>query len=1001
MFKNDERYWDINLLNKWFAISATIFFVCIVWVFIDDNDDEFKTYQKEFRKLQIGVTKDRLEEELDLVKEERVVFEDNLKLAEKDLNNRSYEIDEIEKNLKNLNASFYDANLEYQGFKAKVDEMRYKVETENTYGAAENSIVKSDYSKGLEDLNKLKLIKEDYEIDIANNQKGLKGLKSELKKRNDERDAILKQVTIVNNKLTTLDRSRMSFLNQVGDIVRDLPILDFLDPYYKVKQTVVQDIHYDVNFATMPVVDRCVSCHLGISNPDFIEAEQPYTTHPNLDLYLTSASPHPEASFGCTSCHAGRSRGTTFLSSAHTPQSTKQKHEWEEKYDWEKIHHWLQPMLPTKYTEASCFKCHMNTSDLAGAEKINFGLTLVDKAGCNGCHVSANWPALSKVGPDLRKINEKLKPDWVSKWIKNPKAFRYNTRMPHIFEQENQESPRVANRNITEIAAITSYLFEDKEPVRNSNPSRYLGDPNNGQNLYNVLGCKGCHIKESDPLLAPEPVNYMNLTKYQGPNLIGMGSKVTPKWLYEWLKNPHEYMPNTRMPNLRLSDQEAKDITAFLYDNKIYDFDQLSAPSADPEVLDELTLDWLKKMNPEKFAIEKLGKMTTSDKMSFIGAKSIKHYGCYGCHNIDGFMDAKPIGVEITQEGSKPVGKFDFGLYHDIEHTNYSWIENKLRTPRIYDRGKESEPLDLLRMPNFYFTEEEIEAITTAVLAFNADKVGEPLLAYKKFPKENKEGHRLVKNYNCQGCHLIQNRGGQLVVEMGAPEYAPPNLHSEGRKANPDWLLSFLNNPKTIRPNLQVRMPSYHQISDKEWDTIIRYFQNIDDNKTVYAPDYIADKSGTKFHAGEKVHEIGACNSCHFYGEEFPTGVPATWAPNLALTKERLNPDWVVEWLRAPQELMPGTKMPAPYLPDEEILEAEGAEKVWGKDLISLKGNQEAMLEGLRDYLWNVDGKSDISDIVKEYFDENGFNFSSNNNSDIDNDDDDWDDDEDEEDEDW
>ena len=103
-------------------------------------------------------------------------------------------------------------------------------------------------------------------------------------------------------------------------------------------------------------------------------------------------------------------------------------------------------------------------------------------------------------------------------------------------------------------------------------------------------------------------------------------------------------------------------------------------------------------------------------------------------HNIDGFDDAKPIGVEITEEGSKPVGKFDFGLFHDIEHTVPAWIENKLRTPRIYDRGKESDHLDLLKMPNFYFSEEEIEAITTAVLAFNANKVSENLKAHNKDP---------------------------------------------------------------------------------------------------------------------------------------------------------------------------------------------------------------------------------------------------------------------------
>ena len=34
------------------------------------------------------------------------------------------------------------------------------------------------------------------------------------------------------------------------------------------------------------------------------------------------------------------------------------------------------------------------------------------------------------------------------------------------------------------------------------------------------------------------------------------------------------------------------------------------------------------------------------------------------------------------------------------------------------------------------------------------------------------------------------------------------------------------------------------------------------------------------------------------------------------------------------------------------------------------------MLEGLRDYLWTIDGKIDISQEVKDYFEENGYDFS-------------------------
>ena len=56
-YKNDERYWNINLLNKWFAISSILFLISIMWMFLDDNDDEFKVYQREFRKLESEIAK--------------------------------------------------------------------------------------------------------------------------------------------------------------------------------------------------------------------------------------------------------------------------------------------------------------------------------------------------------------------------------------------------------------------------------------------------------------------------------------------------------------------------------------------------------------------------------------------------------------------------------------------------------------------------------------------------------------------------------------------------------------------------------------------------------------------------------------------------------------------------------------------------------------------------------------------------------------------------------
>ena len=995
MFKNDERYWDINLLNKWFAISSIIFLACTVWVFVDDNDDEFKDYQREFRKMQIQVAQEKLEKQALDIEKEKSVYENALLEAKKIYESKNAELNELESRLSSLKDKHYNQNMKYQSHKANVDALKYLVEADNAHGEHNGGPNNRDqYNKALDKLDILRLERETTEIDISLVESKIKSIKSIVKDKQDALNKYTKQFTLTENKLNKLDRSKMTIANRLGDIVRDLPILDFLDPYYKVNQIVVADVKYDVNFASVPVVDRCTSCHLGIDNPDFSDAPQPYTTHPNLDLYITSKSPHPMNNFGCTSCHGGRSRGTSFVSSSHTPNTPEVKARWEKDHDWKVNHHWLTPMLPTRYTEASCFKCHSNTSDLAGGDKINLGLTLIDQAGCNGCHHNADWPTQAKSGPNLKKINEKLTEDWVAKWVKNPRHFRYNTRMPSIFEQPNQESEEITAYNNVEIAGITKYLFEGKNNNPGTSQAKYLGDPVKGEKLFNAVGCMGCHISEQNPENAPHINNYDNLTKVHGPNLVGIGSKVSAEWLYEWLMNPQAYMPDTKMPNLRLEPQQAKDIASYLIQDKNEEFDDSPSHVYDKTVLDELTVNWLKKSNPEKFAISKASKMNENEKLIFIGEKSIRHYGCFGCHHIDGFDDAKPIGVEITEEGSKPVGKFDFGLFHDIEHSVHAWIENKLRTPRIYDRGKESKHLDLLKMPNFYFSEEEIEAITTAVLAFNSNKVNENLKAHNNDPDIYKKGHRLVKQYNCQGCHLIENRGGQLVEHIGAPEYGPPNLNSEGRKANPDWLLSFFNNPSIIRPNLQVKMPSFHQISDEEWDAIIAYFQHIDSEKINYRGIHQFNTESNEFAAGEKLHEIGQCNSCHFYGEEFPTGDAPTWAPNLALTKERLNAGWVTEWLKNPQSIMPGTKMPAPYVPDSEILSLENAENDWGKALVILNGDTTAMLNGLRDYLWNIEGKTNIDSLIKAYFAANGYDFDSDAVNDYEDDDDDWDEDE-------
>jgi hypothetical protein len=53
---------------------------------------------------------------------------------------------------------------------------------------------------------------------------------------------------------------------------------------------------------------------------------------------------------------------------------------------------------------------------------------------------------------------------------------------------------------------------------------------------------------------------------------------------------------------------------------------------------------------------------------------------------------------------------------------------------------------------------------------------------------------------------------------------------------------------------------------------------------------------------------------------------------------------------------------------------------------VKVGGEKEAMLEGLRDYVYSIKGKTDITKEIQAYFKKNGYEFE----SDEDDEDEDW-----------
>ena len=75
-----------------------------------------------------------------------------------------------------------------------------------------------------------------------------------------------------------------------------------------------------------------------------------------------------------------------------------------------------------------------------------------------------------------------------------------------------------------------------------------------GKNLfYSKFACQSCHIAD-----------YKHDKGYVGPALADVGNRLTPVWIYRWLKDPNALVPGTLMPAPHMTDAEARDLTAFL-----------------------------------------------------------------------------------------------------------------------------------------------------------------------------------------------------------------------------------------------------------------------------------------------------------------------------------------------------------------------------------------------------------------------------------------------------
>ena len=89
------------------------------------------------------------------------------------------------------------------------------------------------------------------------------------------------------------------------------------------------------------------------------------------------------------------------------------------------------------------------------------------------------------------------------------------------------------------------------------------GDPAHGQQVIRSYGCGSCHtIPGVDGALGKV-----------GPSLQGIGGRTylagklpnEPANMIKWIRQPQEVSPGTAMPELGVTEQDGKDMAAYLY----------------------------------------------------------------------------------------------------------------------------------------------------------------------------------------------------------------------------------------------------------------------------------------------------------------------------------------------------------------------------------------------------------------------------------------------------
>jgi mono/diheme cytochrome c family protein len=597
-------------------------------------------------------------------------------------------------------------------------------------------------------------------------------------------------------------------------------------------------------------------------------------------------------------------------------------------------------------------------------------LSVTDR--CTTCHLGLNEASLADV---------------------TQQPFRKHPVVPHSLDGFGCVICHGGQGAATTVAEAHHSERAGEEPIL---PARYIesgcgrchqnalpGTPqlNLGRTMLARYGCVHCHA------IARPDGSRMAATDHP-PSLTHIADKTTREWIFSWLKDPQAYAASTTMPNYKLSDTDASDISTYLVNS--------STPQA----------------GDTSVASVKSAALTDASAGPSLYGESF----CSSCHavqNAAGNLVGGDVGPELTRIGNK---------------VKPEWLSAWLDNPRIYDATTP--------MPHYRFTPQQILTLATYLQSKSDSDYGSGVHLEAANTKQIARGRKLIVELGCAACHEINgvqkpenfapdlstigskplaqivflpgmehsmpsyigakirqprafgasvkmpqfaltsaqtdalttallaqsNRArsmpdslrvaatpetdyqpaghaGKLITELacfschrfnGRGGDMAPDLTWEGSAVQRQWLTEFLHNPNTLRPSLIRRMPRFN-LSDSDNKELTDYIL------TVYQSPSIDQELAPSASNAPEIVEHGrqlfyskyACQSCHIADTKTDKGYIG---PTLTQVGSRLTAAWVYAWLRNPQALRPGTTEPNENMSEDDA-------RALTAFLMSLKGS--------------------------------------------------------------